>query len=302
MKVVGLKIPRDVRPAATLIELLVVMGIIGILMGLLLPAISAVRTAAARVECLNHLKQVGLSLHGYHDALDAFPPGASVNAVSFPRFQYLSWQARILPWVERQEMWDRSLMSFRQQDDIQGAAHTPIRSTPISLYVCPADARGMETHFYYNVPVALTNYLGVSGQNYRSLDGILFCNSRVRITDVADGTSATLMVGERPASADVRFGWWYGGLGQKETGSLDSHLGTRELNHATGLSSCSAPFAFQDPDVSKGCDVFQFWSLHPGGANFAFADGSVRFLPYSSNSILPALSTRASGEVASQPE
>ena len=111
---------------------------------------------------------------------------------------------------------------------------------------------------------------------------------------------------ERPPSADFQFGWWYAGTGQRFTGSADVVLGVREpnLQPVTVGSPCgpgSYPFApargFDDP-----CGMFHFWSPHPGGANFLFADGSVRFLKYSADPILPALATRAGNEAVAVPD
>jgi prepilin-type processing-associated H-X9-DG protein len=129
--------------------------------------------------------------------------------------------------------------------------------------------------------------------------GVVFAGSRVRLADVLDGTSSTLFAGERPPSADLRFGWLYAGGGQDRTGSLDSVLGVRERNVAVegNYRGCgSGPFPYAPGRLDDPCAAFHFWSLHGGGANFAFADGSVRFLPYSARDLLPALATRAGGE------
>jgi prepilin-type processing-associated H-X9-DG protein len=144
----------------------------------------------------------------------------------------------------------------------------------------------------------------VSGKDYSTRDGVLFQNSRVRMADIADGTSNTLMLGERPPSADLQFGWWYAGVGQKGTGSADLVLGVREQNlQAIGSGSpCGpgaypfGPAAFDDP-----CGMYHFWSPHAGGANFAMADGSVRFLTYAADAVMPALASRSGGEAVEVP-
>jgi prepilin-type processing-associated H-X9-DG protein len=104
--------------------------------------------------------------------------------------------------------------------------------------------------------------------------------------------------GERPPSADFWYGWWYAGYGQAGTGSADMLLGVRERNlGGPFVSDCPAgPYHFREGRADNQCDLFHFWSLHPGGAHFLFADGSVRFLAYSADAILPALATRAGGE------
>src|SRR5262249_432725 len=140
--------------------------------------------------------------------------------------------------------------------------------------------------------VAFTSYLGVAGLNQYSRDGVLFQGSRVRLTDIRDGTTNTLMLGERPPSADFQFGWWYPGVGLHFSGAGDLVLGVRESNLppiVPGAQRCPpGAYPFMPGRFSNQCDMFHFWSPHPGGANFALADGSVRFLSYEANSILPA--------------
>ncbi len=140
--------------------------------------------------------------------------------------------------------------------------------------------------------------LGVSGKDYSTLDGLLFRDSRIRLTDIKDGASNTLMVGERPPSADFQFGWWYAGAGQKFTGSADMILGVEEQNILTVTAGSCPPgtYKFAPGSFNNQCDMFHFWSPHSGGAHFLMADGSVHFLSYSAAPILPALASRAGGE------
>ena len=136
-------------------------------------------------------------------------------------------------------------------------------------------------------------------------DGMLYRNSRTRIADATDGASNTLLLGERPPSADYQFGWWYAGGGQPRLGTADMTLSVREpnLQPITAGSLCGPgryPF-MPAKGFDDQCGMFHFWSPHPGGANFAFADGSVRFLHYSADPIMPALATRAGGESVDVP-
>jgi hypothetical protein len=118
------------------------------------------------------------------------------------------------------------------------------------------------------------------------------------MNDVVDGSSNTLLLGERPPSPDFRYGWWYAGVGQRLTGSADIILGVREQNIML-ISNGSCPpgaYTFAQGTIDEPCDMFHYWSLHPGGANFLVCDASVRFLPYTADPLMPALATRAGGE------
>ncbi len=292
--------------AFTLIELLVVMAIISILMGLLLSAVQQVRGAAARMKCSNNLRQLALALHQYHGDYQVFPPGQRSYS-NADKMRYSGWALSILPYLEQVALYERSKAEYRATPSPFGPpAHAGL-STPVGMFACPSDSRapGPQTTKKTNEVAALTCYLGVSGRDFSTRDGVLYQDSRVRFGDITDGTSNTLMLGERPASADLQFGWWYAGVGQLGTGSGDLILGVREQNLQPIMagSPCGpgaypfSPGAFKDP-----CAMFHFWSPHPGGAQFAFADGSVRFLHYSADPVMPALASRAGGEVASVPE
>ena len=176
--------------------------------------------------------------------------------------------------------------------------------------------------------MAHTNYLGVNGTNGETRDGLFTANRRMRLNHVVDGTSQTLLVGERGFRDDalkviddtddinnLRFGHWFSAPGQRH-GSVGITLGTRELNFGSGKSKLPwendcppGPYRFTPPDlirdatgaVRKECDLFHFWSWHSGGANFLYADGSVHFLTYPADAVLQALGTRDGGEVASLP-
>jgi prepilin-type processing-associated H-X9-DG protein len=177
--------------------------------------------------------------------------------------------------------------------------------------------------------LAGTNYLGVTGTNAEARDGLFTANVRMRMQDIRDGSSQTLLVGERgfrrgaleviDTSEDIdnlRFGNWFSAVGQRN-GSVGVVLGTRELNFGAGLPrrlpwerDCPpGPYHFAPPGknldvtgkVREECDLFQFWSYHPGGAHFLYADGSVHFLAYEVDPVLPLLATRWGREVVELP-
>ena len=286
----------------TLIELLVVIAIIGILIGLILSAVQNVRTAAARLDCQNRMKQLALALHNYHDSKGSLPPGHR-TFLHPDRLAFTGWPLSILPELEQSGLDSVARNAFRTIPiPFVDPPHTPF-STVVPAFICPSDSRTRSTQIdpVLLKPVALLSYLGVAGTNSTSIDGLLYQDSRHRLLDATDGTSNTLMLGERPPSHHFRFGWWYAGMGQKGTGSADMVMGVREPNLEPIFSGSPCgpgnyPFmaasGFNDP-----CGMFHFWSPHTGGANFAFADGSVRLLRYTANPIMPALATRAGGEV-----
>ena len=292
---------RKPRRGFSLVELLVVIAIIAVLIGLLLPAVQKVRSTAARLKCQNNLKQLSLALHLHHDQTSALPPGLSVKADG-GRYPYLGWPARILPNVEQDVVWRQILAAFATDPDpfvFHGhAPHLIVLATPIAVFNCPADPRLPGPVPSSPGSRTFTSYLGVEGTDQFRRNGVLYLDSAVRLTDITDGTSSTLLLGERPPAKDFRYGWWYRGWGQSIDGSAEMLLGARERNVA-GEGCAPGPFPFGPGRLDDQCHIFHYWSLHSGGANFAFADGSVHFLSYSADSILPALATRAGGEVVS---
>jgi prepilin-type N-terminal cleavage/methylation domain-containing protein/prepilin-type processing-associated H-X9-DG protein len=309
------------RAGFTLIELLVVVAIIAILVGLLLPATQKVREAAARTECVNNLKQMALGCQMYNDQFRLLPAGNT--AMTAPLYGW-SWQAQILPYVEQDNLYQQALAWANQP----GGWYYPYTNPPnpamavkVQLFTCPSDQRSLVATDVDGYTIAFTSYLGVSGQSAdptppapatSTRDGIFYSNSRVRLTDILDGTSNTLLIGERPPSSDLYFGWWFAGGGYTQMGAAgDNVLGVREYNYANnltvvgpdgGLTAMSCPASsvnFQPGDIMQPCDQVHFWSLHPGGANFAMADGSVRLIFYSSDPLMPALASRAGGEAVS---
>ncbi len=333
------------RLAFTLIELLVVIALIAILIGLLLPAVQKVREAAARVKCQNNLKQRGLGLHNYHDVNNVFPPGLgaaidryrvkpvtqttsadgfaqTIPSTASPTFnRYASWNTWILPHVEQTALFN----SMRQTKRPNGPP-----APPIWIFTCPSDARVDLVYDAGNRPI--TMYAGVSGTannimingvyRWPACNGVLFCRSKVKLDDIADGTSNTLVIGERPPSPNLDWGWWDTALTPSIADwDLDVVLGVQERYAGTsgpGYSASQSRPNFSCPQVqtykdagppavppanaapyytkSNFCDLYHFWSNHTGGAYFAFGDGSVRFIPYSAAPQMPKLATRAGGE------
>lgn len=283
----------------TLIELVVVIAILGVLTGLTLGAIQKARAAAQRTACSNNLRQLGLALHGTHTATGRFPPGVRVWGDKYP---CASWITRILPHLDNAPAYAEALADYAGQPSFSGPPPHRNLARPLAVVLCPAGRKQVGTTAE-NTTAAFTYYLGVSGQSGAGRDGMLFYDSAVRLADVGDGASQTLLVGERPPSADNYLGWWYAGTGQQLDGSADFLLSTRDTNRTFRAPTCPrGPYSFQSGSTDEQCDMFHFWSLHPGGAHFLFADGSVHFLRYAADPILPALATRAGGETVEVPD
>jgi prepilin-type processing-associated H-X9-DG protein/prepilin-type N-terminal cleavage/methylation domain-containing protein len=298
--------PADARPGFTLIEMLVVFGVVAVLAALLVPAVQRAREAAARASCQNNLKQLALALHQYHNVSGAFPSGW--RSAKFPRgMSFSGWELSVLPYLEQAPLYAAAQTSYAANPNpLNNPLHAEL-SVPLKVFACPSDARtpGPQVSLQTQTLAALTSYLGVCGQNYSSQDGVLFPDSQVRLGDITDGTSMTLMLGERPPSADMQFGWWYAGAGQNGTGSADLILGVHEANLLPILpgSPCGpGTYTFSNSQFTDPCGMFHFWSPHTGGANFAFADGSVRYLGYTAAPLMPALASRAGGELAVIPD
>lgn len=183
----------------------------------------------------------------------------------------------------------------------------PILGQQMAVLMCPADNRQNVvlpgSSWGGNGNVAFTGYLGVSGisgdsTNYTNgaVNGILFLRSKIKMAQIRDGTSNTLLVGERPPSADLYYGWWFAGAGFDSTGTGDVVLGARETAYAASLGCPASKVGFQPGKLNDQCDQAHFWSLHDGGGHFLMGDGTVRFMSYGANAILPQLSTFAGDE------
>lgn len=287
-----MKRARYPRQGFTLIELLVVIAIIGVLIAILLPAVQKVREAANRLKCSNNLKQIGLALLMYENTHRRFPPTTDSD-LNGPG---TSWPRKVFPYLER-------------------PANAPL-SHAVSVLVCPSDGR---TQFVNgNTRYGLIHYLAVTAPFtdhwdvwHHSTEGVFFRAVRyttpqrderdrrsasARLTDIRDGASNTLLAGERPPSPNEGYGQW-------RYEHVDSTLGPANkifvyaLDHL-GRPCPLGPQYFQPGDPANPCDTHHFWSLHPGGGNWLFADGGVRFLTYQAGvNVIPKLATRAGGEV-----
>jgi len=292
----------------TLIELLVVIAIIALVVALLVGAVQRVRAAAARAECANHLKQLALAGHQYQNVHRSFPPGQyrSASKLKNDNFNYMTWLAYLLPCVDQGQLWGKTVAAYRAEPSNRIEPPHIGNSTVIRVFACPADPLANTTQtdpkFNAGYRVALTSYVGVSGLDFQQRNGVFYRNSNTRLLDITDGASNTLMIGERPP---VFLGQWHGiwyrrsGVDYADTAGVV--MGVREKNPLPVTVGSCAPgyYDFAPGRIGEPCDLFHFWSTHSGGANFAFADGTVRFLSYSSSSIMPALASRAGGEAVS---
>ena len=269
------------RGGFTLIELLVVIAVIGVLTALLLPAVQMAREAARRAQCKNNLRQFGLALTSYESALGSFPMGLSQR-------RFWTFQAQLLPFMEQSSLGDAinfaSASCFAQT---AAAGKDAPAAQRLPFMECPSEPRRGEkwANVTKTMTYALTNYFGVMGTGYLEQDGMLFADSGVRVRDVVDGTTNTLMMGERGMVGDLSYGWWCCGAGVGNTGGGDNLLPTAIEPYGKGNWN----------DVAHR---WHFWGHHPSGAEFLFVDGSVHMLDYNMEpSVFEAMSTRSGQEV-----
>ena len=266
--------PRRLRPGFTLIELLVVIAIIAVLIGLLLPAIQKVREAANRASCTNNLKQLGTALHNYHSALNQFPPGSAGDGgtAAAPRPAF-GWAVLLLPYVEQQPLYDRLNPDARTLQQAF-AGDLPALQTQLKVFLCPSDPgmtlndnrRFTRAVAGMSLTIARSNYPGNGGNAGGT--GVFAANSRVALRDITDGTSHTLLVGERVSTNGRYAALWAGQSGEAAIVGIWSLCGTTLFRMMDGFAGTIAPVPEQ-----------AFSSAHPQGANHLLCDGSVRFIP-----------------------
>jgi prepilin-type N-terminal cleavage/methylation domain-containing protein/prepilin-type processing-associated H-X9-DG protein len=288
--------PRRRMRGFTLVELLVVIGIIGVLIALLLPAVQWAREAARAARCKNNLKQIGLALQNSHDVHGRFPMGSSSDTVGSWGF-LLSLMPQLdnahVPTMVNLGNPDCCSEIMLRQNAIPPQGDPA--STLFSVLACPSDPNSERLHTSggsISLPCGKLypgSYLGVSGDvdffgsGTTTGNGILYSLSSIRMADILDGTSNTMIVGERGIPDDLVLGWVICGATE-----LDQYLGAENVP----VPARKAPWT--DP-------IFQgFWSWHSGGAHFVFADGSVHFIRNTiDKTTYRALATRAGREVIS---
>lgn len=307
------------RSGFTLIELLVVIAIIAILIALLLPAVQQAREAARRTQCKNNLKQLALAMHNYHDTVGVFPFG-------FDERETL-WSAMILPQIEQANLYSTLIWQEGGAGNwnANGSPNEVAAGTSLNVFMCPSmpvtarDNNGIPHR-------APTSYRGVSSSNAASddlstipsyispkialelqsgLDGMFYGCSSVRIRDILDGTSNTIMIGESFTDTYVKdnqqMDYWV--FGAPQTGGWDCIPGDRGgTEYSEGLGSAVVPINSRlNPTIHGVLMEMSFGSYHVGGAQFALADGSVRFLSENLDlGLYQSLASISGGEVVGE--
>src|SRR5262245_12556660 len=309
-----------VRHAFTLVELLVVIAIIGILVSLLLPAVQAARESARRMSCQNNIHQFALALHSHHDAKQVFPVGGQGDVLPDPmpspptttKIGGCSWLVFVLPFIEQQTLYTTYRFDKAYHD---AATNGVVGSQKISIMHCPSGAQQRagnsevgsigganvacySTHYYGNMgPTGSIVYSGKtytyavsgSGNNRITTTGILGVNTTNRLADIIDGTSNTILIGERsnmePSGTNSYRSW--------VRGNASTPAACKLVTNPINSTNYNGSDNFND---------ISFNSEHARGANFAMGDGSVKYITQMVDmSIYKACASKNAREVVPAP-
>lgn len=314
----------------TLVELLVVIAIIGILIGMLLPAVQQVREASRRIECGNKMRQMSVAMLNHESAHQHFPPGIKTNAL---RGRGLNWSSFILPFVEQITIYDilsEQSNNFASPNWV-GAGHSDTAEEILPIFLCPSDEMEERNTVRGRTPGGAqqhgkSNYVGVLGprlsNDYASVTnfseisidrtgpiadkltvnfpGILYINSEVTFGEISDGSSNTFVVGERDGVSFPREFFSNGTslVRQRSAATWCGAVFSQGLHQCLGPTSDEPEFTLNSVVTTRFARQNPFASLHPGGANFGRADGSVEFIAETiSGRLYQEMGTKAGGEV-----
>lgn len=314
----------DSRRGFTLVELLVVIAIIGILIGMLLPAVQAVREAARRTQCANNVKQLSLAMLNFESAAGHLPSGFTNPGMTM-------WSGFILPHLEQGNLFDKV--------DVDGPWSAASGSTPnsdalgvfVDVFRCPSsNLPNAQFDPLVNTERTPSSYLGVASgllnresgdfpwagmdafEGYPESDGVLFLNSEVRLGWITDGASNTLLVGEALADQELtgndysdnvqKVDHWYIGSGELANYQqiIEAGYFSAEVSECLGSSACPIN-AIKNPEGPINDKELGFGSFHPMGVNMGFSDGHIQFIRESIDpEVWSAIGSKAGGEIVGE--
>jgi prepilin-type processing-associated H-X9-DG protein/prepilin-type N-terminal cleavage/methylation domain-containing protein len=304
------------RTGITLVEVIVVLAIVGILLALLLPAVQKARAAADSAGCLNKLRQIGVALHSHQEAGGNFPPQFPLlnNSQGAPfSYEGIGWHVYILPYIEQNSLWSLVEKAYQQNPHPWTPPHAVPLASVVQLYLCPADWRLSVPHADPSTGKfgAFTSYVGMTGHSDAPMSGMFSRKPGVRPQEIRDGLSNTIAVGERPPPNSLAIGWWYTthpftNLQAATDFEVPADTGISPSDPSCGGVITDWPgkgrvslYSFSEGSLDNDCDRYHYWSLHAGGANFLFADGSARFLCYAARFELRHFASIAGNEIIS---